>query len=83
MVALILLSLPGTIPRMRAIDTTTSEGMGELVGMIASLVVWTAMMAAIIAGAISMLRQRGYRNAMTAAVLAVIPMGATGRPLTC
>jgi len=74
MLFFILLSIPGQVLRMRAIDTTTPGGQGELAGMIVSLVIWTVMMAAIIWGSIAMLRLRGYSNAMVAAVLAVIPV---------
>jgi hypothetical protein len=74
MLALILGSMPGQILRMRAIDTSTPEGQGELTGMIAALVAWIVMMAGIIWGSIAMLRLRGYRNAMVAAVLAMIPV---------
>ena len=74
MLFLILLSIQSQILRMREIDTTTSGGLGELCGMIGSLVIWITMMAAIIWGSIAMLRLRGYRDAMAAAVLAVIPI---------
>jgi len=74
MLALILLSIPGQIIRMRQIDTTTPEGQGELTGSIVALVVWIVMMACIIWGSIAMVRLRGYSNAMVAAVLAVIPV---------
>jgi hypothetical protein len=71
---LILVSMPNQIMRMRAIDIQTPEGQGEMAGSIGSLVCWTAMTAAIMWGSIAMLRLRGYSNAMTAAVLAVIPI---------
>jgi hypothetical protein len=74
MLALILGSMPGQILRMRNIDTTTHEGQGELAGSIVALVVWVALTAAIIWGSIAMLRLRGYRDSMVAAVLAVIPV---------
>jgi hypothetical protein len=72
--ALILASMPGQIFRMRAIDTSTAEGQGELAGGVAALVGWVTIESGIIWGSIAMLRLQGYRNAMTGAVLAVIPV---------
>jgi hypothetical protein len=74
MLALILLSIPGQIVRMRAIDTTTHEGQGELTGSIVALVIWIVMTAAILWGAIAMLRLSSYRDAFVAAVLSLIPV---------
>lgn len=74
MLAIILLSIPGQILRMRAIDTMTHEGQGELAGSIVGLVSWIIMMGSIIWGSIGMVRLRGYRNAWVAAVLAVVPV---------
>lgn len=73
MLALILVSMPGQVLRMREIDTTTHEGQGELAGSIGALVVWIATTAAILWGSIAMLRLRSYRDAFVAAVLSVIP----------
>ena len=39
-ILIVLASLPGQFIRMRAIDTSTSEGVGELAGMIVALVLW-------------------------------------------
>ena len=66
-------SLPGQIARLGQIDTSTPEGQGELAGGIMSFVVWVAMMIQIIIGSVSMLRLRGYRQAMVAAIVAIIP----------
>jgi hypothetical protein len=74
MLALILLSVPGQILRMRDIDTTTHEGQGELIGSILTLVVWIIITAAILWGSIAMLRLRSYRDSFVAAVLSVIPV---------
>jgi hypothetical protein len=74
MLALILLSMPGQVLRMRDIDTTTHEGQGELVGAIVALVVWIVVNAAILWGSIAMLRLSSYRDAIVAAVLSVIPV---------
>lgn len=73
-VLLILASIPGQILRMRAIDTSTSEGTGELLGGIMSLILWPLMNLAIAQGTFSMLRLSSYRNAYTAAILAIIPV---------
>jgi hypothetical protein len=74
MLALILLSVPGQVLRMQAIDTTTHEGQGELAGSIVALIVWIVMTAAILWGSVAMLRLRSYRDAFVAAVLSVIPI---------
>src|SRR5262245_33786343 len=71
---LIIASIPSQIVRMRAIDTSTAEGGGELVGSILSLALWPLMNLAIALGAISMLRLKNYASAYTAAVLSVIPV---------
>src|SRR5262245_20332163 len=68
--ALILLSMPGQIIRMREMDTSTPEGQGQLVGSIAFLLGWVAISGGIIWGSIAMVRLRGYRNARVAAMLA-------------
>ena len=73
-VLIILASVPGQIVRMRAIDTSTPEGAGELVGSIVSLAIWPLMNLAIAVGAVSMIRLRNYRSAYTAAILSVIPI---------
>jgi hypothetical protein len=73
-VLLILASLPGQIIRLRAIDTSTPEGVGELIGSIVPLALWPLMNLAIALGAISMIRLQSYRSAFTAAILAVIPV---------
>jgi hypothetical protein len=73
-VLLIIGSVPGQIIRMRAIDTSTSEGSGELIGSIVSLALWPLMNVAIALGAISMIRLKNYRSAYTAAVLSVVPV---------
>jgi hypothetical protein len=72
MLALILFSIPGLIFQTRGIDTTIPALQGKLVGSLAGF--WVVMMGAIIWGSVAMLRLRGYRNAMVAAVLAVIPV---------
>lgn len=73
-VLLIVASLPGQFVRIRAIDTSTAEGAGELVGSIVSLAVWPLMNVAIGLGAVSMLRLKNYHSAYTAAILAIIPV---------
>jgi hypothetical protein len=74
MLALILLSMPGQVLRMRAIDTTTPEGQGELVGSIVALVVWIVFTIAILWGSVAMLRLNRYRDAVVGAVLSMIPV---------
>jgi hypothetical protein len=78
MLALILLSIPVQMVQMQAIDTNSPVGRGDLAVSIAALVCWIVMMAAIISGAIGMIRLRGYRSAWIAAVLAVIPACSPG-----
>jgi hypothetical protein len=73
-VLLIVASLPGQIVRIRAIDTSTAEGAGELFGGVISLALWPLMNLAIALGAISMIRLKNYRSAYTAAILSVIPI---------
>ena len=73
-VLLILASLPGQFVQIRAIDTSTAEGAGELVGSIVSLVVWPLMNVAVALGAVSMLRLKNYSSAYTSAILAIIPV---------
>lgn len=73
-VLLIVASLPGQFVRIRAIDTSTPGGAGELVGGIVSLVVWPFMNVAVALGAVSMLRLKNYRTANMAAILAIIPV---------
>lgn len=72
--ALLLATMPGQIIRMRKIDTTTAEGQGELAGSIAALVGWVTVTLGIVWGSVAMLQLHGYRNAMAAAVLALIPI---------
>jgi hypothetical protein len=71
---LIVASLPGQILRIRAINTSTPEGAGALLGSIVTLIVWPLMNLAIAMGAISMIRRTSYRSAYTAAILSVIPV---------
>ena len=71
---LLIFSLPFQVARIANIDTSTSEGAGELTGSIVCLFVWTFFMLAIIAGSICMLCLKGYSGALTAAILAVIPV---------
>lgn len=71
---LLVLSLPVQVIRLSNIDTSTPEGAGELAGGIAALVAWMAVTLAIIIGSIGMLRFRGYSGALTAAILAIIPI---------
>lgn len=73
-VMLIVLSLPGQIVRIRAIDTSTSEGTGELLGSILFLAMWTISNLAVAQGAISMLRLKSYRSAYSAAILSILPL---------
>jgi hypothetical protein len=73
-VMIILGSLPIQFANMRAIDTSTSEGVGAMAGMVAALIAWPVMNLAIVFGAISMLRLKSYSSAYTAAILAVIPV---------
>ena len=73
-VLLIVASLPGQVVRIRAIDTSTAGGAGELVGSIVSLAVWPLMNVTVALGALSMLRLKHYRSACTAAILAIIPV---------
>ena len=73
-VSLIVGTLPGQIVRIRAIDTSTPEGSGEMVGSVAALIVWPLMNVAIALGAISMIRLNSYRSSYTAAILSVIPV---------
>jgi hypothetical protein len=73
-ILMVLASLPGQFIRMRAIDTSTSEGVGELTGMVVTLVLWLLTSAAIALGSVSMLRLKGYSSAYLAAILSVIPI---------
>ena len=72
MLGLILLSIPVQIAQMREIDAPVGQ-VDAAVSMV-TLMVWIIMTVAIIWGSIGMVRLRGYRNAMAAAVLAVIPV---------
>lgn len=72
-VLLILASIPGQIARMRAIDTSTPEGAGRMVGSVGGLTLWLLMNLGVVLGAISMIRLKSYRSAYTAAVFSVIP----------
>ncbi len=73
-VLLIVVSIPPQIPRIRAIDTSTPEGAGEMLGTIMTLTMWPLMNIAIALGAISMVRLKSYRSAYTAAIFSVIPV---------
>lgn len=73
-VLIIVASIPGQLIRMRAIDSSTSAGMGELAGAMVSLVVWPLMNVMIAFGAISMIRLRNHSAAYAGAILAVIPI---------
>jgi hypothetical protein len=73
-VLLMVASLPVQFVRIRAIDTSTARGAGELCGSIVSLALWPLMNLAIALGAISMIRLKSYRSAYTAAILSVIPI---------
>ena len=73
-VLLMVLSLPRQILRIRAIDTSTPEGSGELIGSIVPLALVPLLNVAIALGAISMIRLKNYRNAYTAALLSLIPL---------
>ena len=73
-VLFIVVSLPTQFIRIRAIDTSTAEGAGELCGSIVSLALWPLMNLAIALGAISMIRLTSYRSAYTAAILSAIPI---------
>jgi hypothetical protein len=71
---ILLASLPNQILRMKAVDTSTPEGVGELCGGIMSLVMWPLVNLAIALGAVSMIRLKSYRSAYSAAVLSVVPI---------
>ncbi len=73
-VALILVSLPQQIVRIRAIDVTTPHGTGELIGSIGALLVWPLWNVAIALGAISMIQLKRYHSAYTAAIFCLIPI---------
>jgi hypothetical protein len=73
-VLLIVASLPRQIVRIRAIDSSTPGGSGELLGSIVSLIVWPLMNLAIALGAISMIRLTSYRSAYTAAIASLVPV---------
>jgi hypothetical protein len=60
--------------RIRDIDTSMADGVGELVGSIVSLAVWPIMNVAIALGAVSMLRLKNYSIACISAILAIIPV---------
>ncbi|HVX13543.1 MAG TPA: hypothetical protein VHC22_20325 [Pirellulales bacterium] len=70
----ILVSLPRQIDLMLAVDPSTPEGVGQLFGSVVSLTSWLMMNLGIAVGAISMIRQKSYRSAYLAAILAVIPV---------
>jgi hypothetical protein len=70
----IVVSVPGQIVRIRAIDTSTSQGVGEMTGSVASLILWLLMNVGVALGAISMIRLKSYRSAYSAAVMSVIPI---------
>src|SRR5581483_8572615 len=63
---LIFASLPRQIIRIRAIDMSTPEGAGYLLGSIGSLALWLLMNLVIAWGAISMIRLKSYGSAYTA-----------------
>jgi hypothetical protein len=71
---ILLASLPNQMIRIRAIDPSTPEGTGELLGSILPLVLWPLFEIGIAVGAISMIRLTSYRSAYSAAVLSVIPL---------
>ena len=71
---LVLASLPGQIVRIRALDTSTPEGAGNLLGSIGSLTVWLLINVSIALGAIAMIRLTSYRSAYNAAICSVIPL---------
>lgn len=70
---LILASLPSQIIRIRAIDTSTPAGVGELTGSVGSLAVWLLNTVTIALGSVSMIQMKNYQLAQTAAILSVIP----------
>jgi hypothetical protein len=72
-VLIIIISLPGQIARISAIDTTKPEGAGRFLGQVTSLIAWPLMNLAVALGAVSMIRLKGYRSAFVAAILSVIP----------
>ncbi|MBN2291138.1 MAG: hypothetical protein JXM70_01860 [Pirellulales bacterium] len=70
----LIASIPSHVMRWSEVDLSTPQGAGELTGGIATLVIWMVLTVAIIVGSINMLRLRGYRTAMTAAIVAMIPI---------
>jgi hypothetical protein len=72
-VLLIVASLPNQMVKFQAIDTSTPDGTGEMIGFVGALIMWPLMSLVIAFGAISMIRLKGYASAYTAAILAVIP----------
>jgi hypothetical protein len=70
----IVLSIPVQIVRIRAIDTATSHGVGEMFGSVLSLILWPLMNVGIALGAISMIGLKSYRSARQAAIMSAIPV---------
>ncbi len=70
----IMIALPGLVVDWTELDLSTSRGMGELTGGVVAVVIWVAVILAIIFGAICMIRLRGFRQAQVAAILAIIPI---------
>lgn len=70
----LLASIPGQVIRISDLDVSTPQGVGELVGGVGTLVVWMALTVTIVVGSFSMLRLKGYNSAMTAAIVAIIPI---------
>lgn len=65
--------LPIQIMEVSMVDTSTPEGIGEVIGGVG---VWTLMFLSnviVVAGAIAMIRYRGYVFAFTASIVAMIP----------
>jgi hypothetical protein len=69
-----LLALPGQFISMTEIDTSEPEGISRLVGQIIGIVAMFITSLIIIVGSIGMLRLRGYGGALTAAIVAAIPI---------
>jgi hypothetical protein len=73
-VLFILASFPNQIATMREVDTSTTNGIIELVTQVLMLVLLLAINVAIARGAISMLRLKNYRRAHRAAIFSLIPI---------
>ena len=70
----LLLSIPRTIMSMITIDITTSEGQGELFGILTVPVVYLAIAIEVMRGSIGMLKFNRYDKARAAAIVAMIPV---------